>query len=165
MTIFFAVIFSVVIHEFGHILTARLVKVPLVSFAPKITGLSMQFDFSGVGYIREAFVHLGGSIAGVLSSAVSSLIPCRFCRVYAGISFSLAIINLLPLSVSDGGAALKAIISLFLFPDTVYRVAKIISWITLFFLWTAVLWTELRSTPNLGLLFFICFTVVELSSK
>ncbi|MBQ4097591.1 MAG: M50 family metallopeptidase, partial [Clostridia bacterium] len=43
---------AVLIHEMGHIVFAKLMGVPLVSFSVNPIGAAMRFDFTGVGYGR-----------------------------------------------------------------------------------------------------------------
>ena len=156
-----AFLMAVAVHELGHIITARIFGVPLISVSGKTAGLSMAFDFSGVSFPKEAAVHMGGVAAGLLSAVLSCFLPYRFFRMFAGMSLSFGVLNLLPLSSFDGGGIVRAVLSQFFYPDTVWRITRIVSWITLILLWTAVLWAELRVQPNLGLIFFVIVIMVE----
>ena len=156
---------AVVIHELGHIFAARLVRVPLVSVGQKLTGLSLVFDFSHVGFFAEEFVHSGGAVFGIISAFAAALTNARSLYAFTGISLTLAAVNLLPLSSFDGGAILSSILSAFFLPDTVWRITKTVSAVTLVILWTSVLWTELRVGANLGLIVFVCGIMIYLTEK
>ena len=157
---FISVLAAVALHELGHILAARLVGAPLVSLSLKPIGLSMRFDFSRVGYAAEMFVHAGGSIAGIACALTAALLPCGSLRIFSGLSLCFAALNLLPIESFDGGGILRALLSLFLMPDTVWRVCRVFSIVTLVLLWAAVLWAELRIGANLALLCFMCGVLV-----
>ena len=151
---------AVLIHELGHIAAARLFGIPLVSFGIKTVGLSLAFDFSEAGYLCEAAVHSGGAAAGIISALLAVCLPLSFAKIYAGASLALALVNLLPIRSFDGGAILAAVLSEFFLPDTVWRITKAVSSLTVLLLWTAVLWIEMRVTANPGLLAFVCAVLV-----
>ena len=87
---------AVLFHEAGHLLTARILGIPFRMIQPNGIGAVMTFDFSRTTYLREAAVHVSGSLAG----AASALFMYAFFeeRVigFFGISVLLAGINLLP---------------------------------------------------------------------
>ncbi len=157
--ILFPLVLAVLLHEIGHITAARLCGVPLVSLGWKGVGLSMQFDFSHVGYLKEALIHSGGAVFGVASAVVAVLLGERY-YTFAGISLILAAVNLYPLPVTDGGAIIRTVLSAFFLPDTAEKVTKAVFTLSLLALWSAVLWCELRVVPNLGLLLFVCILTV-----
>ena len=163
---FVLVVSAIAVHELGHIAAAKLVKAPIVCVSLKPVGLSLRFDFSRVGYRAEAFVHSGGSIAGILCAVFASLLPWHGARIFSGLSFCFALLNLLPVMSFDGGGILSAALSAHFLPDTVWRVCRAVSALTLVFLWAAVLWAELRVGANLTLLFFVCGVIIgEMSNK
>lgn len=151
--LFFA---AIVVHESGHFLAARLLHIPLVSFSVTPIGLRMRFDFSCAGYLSEAIVHAGGSIAGVIVGAATALVPLRAARIFCGISLCFSALNLLPISSLDGGGILSAVLSLALLPDAAWRIGRAVSLLTVLAMWGAVLWCELRVGANLALICFIC---------
>lgn len=161
MRVITAFALAVLIHELGHVTVARILGVPLISFSKIITGLSMQFDFSRASFFKEALVHLGGSLFGILSAALAALLGGRFFLTYAGISLTFAAVNLLPLSSFDGAGILAALLSAFFLPDTVWTIMQTVSAVTLIFLWVGVIWIELRVGANIGLIAFACALMVK----
>lgn len=150
--LFLAAIF---LHEMGHYFAAKLCGVPCVSFGFRAGGAVLTFDFSRVGYAREGFVHAGGALLGLLSAVVCVMIFGAGAYFFLGISLVLSFVNLLPITGMDGGAILSCVLSQFLLPDTVWRVQRIVSFAAVLFLWGAVLWIELRATPNFSLMAFV----------
>ena len=145
----------------GHIVFAKLMGVPLVSFSVNPIGASMRFDFTGVGYGREATVHLGGSAAGMLAALLVVLVLGDVGHSFCGISTVLSAINLLPIKGFDGGGVLFCILSAILLPDTAERISRAVSRVFLLLLWAAVLWIELRVGANLSLLAFVLFFILK----
>ena len=143
---------ALIIHETGHLLVSRMMGIPLVCFRLNPVGGVMTFDFTGVGYGKEAAVHFSGPAAGLISAVIGILCGEVF---FSGISAVLAFVNLLPVRGLDGGGILRCILSLFFLPDTVWRVCRILSAAGVLLLWTAVLWIEMRVGANIGLLAFV----------
>ena len=100
-------------------------------------------------------MHLSGALLGI----VTALIACLFfedeAHLFAGISIILAAVNLLPVDSFDGGGVTRCILSLFLLPDTVWKICRIISFLGVLVLMTAVIWTEMRVDGNIGLMVFV----------
>lgn len=120
------------------------------------------FDFSRTSFLREILIHLSGSLCGLLSAAAAYLLFRESALFFAGVSVSLSLVNLLPISGFDGGGILFSILSLFLLPDDSYKICGIVSLAASAVLWAAVIWTELKLGVNLGL---ICFSLTVLLSQ
>ena len=152
---------AILVHETGHVVASKIVGVPLVSLAVKPVGMSMRFDFCRVGYFREAVVHLGGPIAGVLTAALALLMFQEKCITFCGISTVLSVVNLLPISGFDGGGVLLCILSSVLRPDIAEKISRAVSAVFLLILWGSVLWIELRVGANLSLIAFVLFFMLK----
>jgi len=158
---FLSFLIAVAVHECGHLAVARVFGVPLRRFSVSCGGLLLSFDFSRVSYGKEALVHLGGPLFGVVLSVVFAS-DTAFSRL----SLGLSLWNLLPLSSLDGGGIVRALSSVFLSPSVVSRLTKALAGVTLVSLWLAVLWVELRVTPRLTLLFCVfALTVGEIKKE
>lgn len=145
---------AILLHEMGHLLTAKCLGIPVRSVAFRLTGAALTFDFSHTTYLREALVHLGGPGAGILSAAVASLLLGKRADFFAGLSLTLAAVNLLPVGGFDGGGLLRCLLSAVFLPDTVWRIGHLCSVTAVLVLWGAVLWIEMRMQANLSLLAF-----------
>ncbi len=150
------VILAAAVHELGHITASAVVGVKRFRFSFKPNGTLLTFDFSRVSYIGEALVHLSGGLFGIISACAAQVFfPASVCTNYfTGLSLSFTVINMLPLRGLDGYGFIRAVLSIFLMPDRIYNVMKIISWATAILLLTAVIYVELKLKPNLGLAVF-----------
>ncbi len=157
--------FAVILHELGHITAAKLLGIRKISFIPCGLGAVLTFDFSGCGYIRESVVHLSGGIMGLVTAAAGYIIFGDRAVLFCGISVLLAVLNWLPIEGLDGSASMKAILSIRLMPDTVCRIAAVISSITTVLLWIAVLWIELRIRANFSCIILAIALLVPLADK
>ena len=161
MTFFVLLICAVAVHELGHVAAAKIVGVPLVTLSVRPIGLSLCFDFSHAAYSKEAFVHAGGCIAGVIAAVLAALLPFRAALTFSGLSLTLAALNLLPLRSFDGGALIGACLSSFLMPDTAWRVCRALSAVFTLILWIGALWIELRIGANIALLALVCAVLIS----
>ena len=105
----FCVVSPAVIHELGHILAAKLCGVRSWRFGLKAGGALITFDFSRLSYMREVFVHLAGPAFGVLSALFSVIFFGERAEYFAGVSLSMALVNLLPVSGFDGGGGVDVL--------------------------------------------------------
>lgn len=146
---------SIIIHEIGHIIAALILGIPVTSFDIRALGGVFTFDFSRSGYVKESIVHFSGPFFGLLVLCLAYLLYGERAYFFAGVSVSLSLVNLLPIEGFDGGGIIRSILSLFLLPDTVWRICRVASVIGVIALWMAVIWVELRVDGNLGLMVFV----------
>lgn len=144
-----AFILSVIVHECGHLAAARLLGVPVRRIRAGAFGLRLTMDFSAVSYGKELCVLLAGSGAGLVFSWIAGLCG-QMQMVQYGIVLSIG--NLLPIRGMDGGAVLETLFSCFLMPETAYRIANIVSLLTVIAVWIASLWICLRIQVHAELL-------------
>lgn len=151
---------AAVIHELGHVLCAVLLNIPFsgLSFCP--CGAVMTFDFSGTTYFRECCVHLSGAGLGILAAVCALLIFGDAAVYFAGLSVSLAVMNLLPIEGFDGGGALYCLLVPVLPPERAYPVCRAVSIAVTVLLWVAVLWIELRVHASAALILFVLYVMI-----
>ena len=150
----FCVVSAAVIHELGHILAAKLCGVRSWRLGLKAGGALITFDFSRLSYMREVFVHLAGPAFGVMAALFSVIFFGERAEYFAGVSLSMALVNLLPVSGFDGGGIFSAVVSMFCLPDLSYRICRAVSFCTSAVLWGAVVLFEIKYGANIGLLAF-----------
>ena len=160
MTELILLLTAAVLHEAGHILCAVLLNIPFSGFVFRPCGAVMTFDFSGTTYFRELCVHLAGPGTGILSAVLALTVFGDAAVYFAGLSVCLAALNLLPIRGLDGGGALYCLLSPVLPPDCVCRVCRSVSAAVTLFLWTAVLWMELRVRAGISLLLFVVYMMI-----
>jgi len=160
MNEFFWFLTAVLLHELGHILCARLMKIPLNGCSVRPCGALLTFDFSRTSYLREGCVHLAGAAAGILSAALALRFLGGSAEYFAGISIVLAAVNLLPVRGFDGGGVLHCLLSAVLSPETSEKICRTVSLIVILLLWTAVLWVELRVRADAAMLCFVLYVMI-----
>lgn len=109
------IILAAAIHEGGHLLAAKIMKVRLVKGEKHFLHLSYKFDFSSCSYFAEIAV----SLAGAGFNVAAAFLTLAFLKrpVYPALFFifsnlSLALFNLMPVSALDGAGALRALLSI-----------------------------------------------------
>jgi len=162
---FLLLLAAAVLHETGHILCAVLLKIPFSGLAVRPCGAVMTFDFSGTAYLREMCVHLAGPVTGLLAAAGALWVYGDAAAYFAGLSVWLAVLNLLPVRGFDGGGILSCLLSVLLPPQTVYRICRAVSVVTILFLWIVVLWIELRVYAGMTLMLFMLYIAVFYSEN
>ncbi|MBE6541238.1 MAG: hypothetical protein E7672_02195 [Ruminococcaceae bacterium] len=165
MLSFFYLIIAVTFHELSHIVTAKFLGIKYISLSPKISGAVLTFDFTAVNYLSELFVHLAGGIGGMSAALVAFLLFHKNAIEFIGISVVLTLINYLPIENLDGGGILKTILLLFCSPDTVYKLCRVVSLITIILLWIFVLWIELRVSANFSVLLLVLSLMISLKNN
>lgn len=148
------------IHESGHILAAKALKVPSAGGGATFFGLSLKYDFSGVPYAKEAAVSAAGALFNVAASLVTVLLVKEagdHAVFFIFSNLSLALFNLLPISPLDGSGLLTAILCIFLSPRTAYRAAAWTSAVfsVAFFVFTV--YVQLKVGANMSLMFISVF--------
>lgn len=151
---------AAVLHELGHLLGARVLRIPFAGLTFRPYGAVMTFDFSRTTYGRELGVHLAGAGTGVLTAWAALRIFGEGAVRFAGISVSLAVLNLLPVEGFDGGGALRCLTMVFLSPERTDAVCRAVSRGTLLLLWTAVLWLEMRTHSGTVLLLYVLYLLI-----
>lgn len=151
---------AAVLHELGHLFCAAVLRIPFAGLAFRPCGAVMTFDFSRTSYGRELCVHLAGACTGILTAAAALRMFGDAALCFAGISVSLAVLNLLPAEGFDGGGALFCLLAPFLSPDKAGHICRMVSRIVLLLLWTAVLWLELRTCSGTVLLLYVLYVLI-----
>ena len=119
-------VLAAAVHEAGHILAIIILGGSIRSVAATAGGLEIRYG-GDLTMLREAVIALAGPAAGVFFAFWAAHLTRggEVITLYraAGASMALSLINLLPVSVLDGGAALRLALSHFLPPDASCRVS------------------------------------------
>lgn len=158
-----SVLMAALIHELGHICMAAILGVKMKFLKTGIVGISLKYHFTYTSPLKEAAVCLAGPLMGVVvfflgfkNGAVS---------YFTAASLGLTVFNLLPISFLDGGCALSAVLSIFLSPDTVWKVCRVLSVIFTIILWCAAVMLMLHSNGDISAMTVSIYLLYRLFSE
>ncbi len=148
-------LFCAFVHETGHLLAARLLRVRAVSLDVGLFGGTIIFEKRLVSYRKDVCIALSGVAMNLIFMAAFFVLLRR--NFTADLFFLFlsngfyAIFNLLPLTNLDGGKALFSLIANKKELYTAYRITAVLSRITLFALGSFSLWLMSVSSFNVSL--------------
>lgn len=149
---------AILLHEGGHWLAIKLCRVPLDGFGFNSCEARLCLG-SPVSYKKEIIICAAGPAANLLSLLPSlhkgtSLFGESALSFFTSVSAALALLNLLPIGDLDGGRLLTCLLSMLVDSDFARQVCEILSFLTLFCLWSVSVYALLRTGGSLSLFFF-----------
>ncbi|MBQ8145162.1 MAG: site-2 protease family protein [Clostridia bacterium] len=152
------------IHESGHIIMAKAVGAEMKSFKIGTLHLSISYDCSRLSYKRELLVLLGGIFFNLISALLAVILKIggEACEFFVVGSISLALMNLYPISILDGGGVVKAIASMIWSGDVAEKISKITSFICAIVLWIIAVYFQIVFVSNFSLFLISVVLLVEL---
>ena len=129
---------AALLHEAGHFLAMGMTGTEVKRVLVTPFGAVIEKGRKLTGFGTDLIV----SSAGIAANLLSVLLLFTFrenerIALFLLASFALAAVNLLPVSILDGGEMLSALLSLKYPPDTVRRVCGAVSLLSLIPLWCA----------------------------
>ena len=150
----FFTLVAIAIHETGHLLAARLLRLKPSGITADTIGIRLWFCDTPISYGKEIALCAAGPAANLLS--LLPILPLRDGKAafFFSISIALALLNLLPIEGFDGGRILHSTLSLFLAPAYADRISDLSSFLFLFVLWCISVYLIMRTGNELSLFFF-----------
>ena len=153
------------IHEGGHFIAAKLTGAKMKSFRAGFFRLCLSYDCSHISYAGELLVCAGGIIVN-LSCALLSLI-FGINRTENGSFFiicnlSLAIMNIYPISILDGGGILRCLFLMLFDEEKARKTSAFISFLFAFLMWLGAVYLQLVFDSNISLFLISVFLLIEL---
>ena len=151
-----AVLLAAVFHELGHLISARMRKVRIDCVNIDIMGARIALAEGIYSYTDEIIVCLCGPLVNLISGIVMLLLTDMNASsaVFTAASFSLCIVNLLPIKSFDGGRILHCVLSYCLDCDIADNILSVSSFIFLFVIWCFSVFMLLRCAQSLSLFIF-----------
>ena len=165
----FVLVLCYLIHEAGHIFFARLMGAKIEKLHIGSFHLSLSYDARGLSYKKEILVEAGGIIFNLLSVLFAFLFPFsgQGFEFFLICSISLALMNLYPVSILDGGGILKNLLLCILAGDVAEKVSKTVSFICAILMWLIAVYVQIifSASPSFFvisvlLLVKLCFSYV-----
>lgn len=172
-------LFSAFLHEMGHLLTAKILKIKVKEIKFGFSGVRIVTDERLTSYKNELLLALSGPLVNILVfcgvlggfiaigggaeklfEAAEEFLVLGEWRIVGVIGFfalsSLiqALMNLLPVNTFDGGRMLYCAIAENFSEHAAERVIEIFSAISVFLLWTVALYLMLKVASGLGIYVF-----------
>ncbi|MBO5286632.1 MAG: site-2 protease family protein [Clostridia bacterium] len=161
----FILILCYIIHELGHMTFARLTGAKIGKMRAGVFHLSLSYDCSRLTYGKEILVCAGGIIFNLLSVAITCFFPFLQGEVYDFFkicSISLALMNLYPISILDGGGILKGVLLLILPEGVAEKASEVSSFIFAILMWLLAVYLQLVFSSNLSLFFISVLLLIQL---
>ena len=151
-----AALLAAALHECGHFLAARCLRIPLRAL--RIDSLGARLEVAGrmLSFGEEWILCAAGPFASLLVAALASPFwsGSYFAALFSCASLLLGLLNLLPIATFDGGRMLECILLRFFSLALTHRVTRYVSFLFLFLLWGAAVYFLLRAGDGLSLFAF-----------
>lgn len=156
---------SYVVHEAGHIIATRICKGKIRKISVGAFKLAIGYDMYSLSYKKEFIV----TISGILSNLAFAFIAFLFNKssndylsFLVACNISLALVNLYPVSVLDGGRILKIALLLFFSPQKAEKISNGVSFFCAIFLWLGSVYLQLVFNANISMLFISVYLLIQL---
>ncbi len=145
---------AALVHEAGHLLAARLLRLRPSGVSADTLGVRLLFGSHMLSYRSELLLAAGGPLFNLLSLPVSLLFQNGKASFFFAASCALLLLNLLPIAGFDGGRILSCLLACIFNQKTADRVLALTSFLSLFALWSASVYLILHEGSDLSLFFF-----------
>ena len=153
------------IHELGHLFFSYMVGAEMRGFKIGSLRLKLFYSSENLSYKRELLVQSGGIIFNLLSCLIVSFLPIfqgDVAEFFKICSLSLALFNLYPVSVLDGGGMLKSISCIFLSSTSAEKISRITSFACAVIMWLISVYLQLVFNSNISLFAISVLLLIEL---
>ena len=149
-------VFAAVLHECGHLLAARLLRIPPRALHLDLLGARIEVDGYLLSYGEEWLLCAAGPLVSLLAASAAAPLWSAFwaARVFSCASLVLGLLNLLPIRTFDGGRMLECLFCRFGNERVAERGMLLCSYLFLFLLWATAVYFLLRAGDGLSLLCF-----------
>lgn len=160
----FAAVSSVLLHEGGHALAARLFRLRVRRVMLMPVGIRMDLE-TPRSYLEEVVVAAAGPAMNFLYAGAARLTGTALAEEILLFSLTLAFLNLLPIRTFDGGRLLHAVLAPRFGERTAEGALAVTTAASFSVLWTLSLYLFFYSTANGALLLFCAVLFVFLTVK
>ena len=153
---------AIFLHEAGHIIVARALKIKIKYFRLSILGARIETAHE-LSYRDEFFFAFGGPFVGFCGCAfaypfamhyANTPFVAQFLLPFVHISLLLTIFNLVPLSTLDGGRMLFCFVCRFFSLDFAQKILRLSSFFTLFTFWVFTVYLVIKISAGVPMLIF-----------
>ena len=156
-------VISYLLHELGHMFFARVVGAKMKKIKIGTLHLSLSYDPSKISYLKEMIICFGGIIFNIISALIFLALPIKGegRDFFIICNFSLAIMNLYPASILDGGGILRCFLKMTLPYQISEKISRGVSVFAIILLWLLCVYFQLVFVSNLSLFIISIILLVE----
>ena len=149
---------AALLHECGHLLAARCMRIPLDGVRLELLGARIDVRGRVLSYGEEWLLCAAGPLFSLLGAAAAAPFwsITSLAQAFSCASLVLGVLNLLPIRTFDGGRMLEVALSAGLDDRTAQKVMAVCSFLFLFLLWAFAVYLLLRAGDGLSL---FCFSL------
>ena len=158
------IIISYIVHECGHIFFAYICGARINNIGGSLFRLKIKYECMGISYMSEALVCLGGALFNFLFALIFAAPVFDFSEkasFFAVCNLSLGIMNLYPVTVLDGGNALRCIVNGFFLKDTAEKLLLCVSFVSAFALWLVSVYLQLIFSADVSVFLISVLLIIE----
>ena len=151
-----AALIAAALHEAGHIIAAKVLKIELYDLKLGIFGASLGANTLGLSYGAECILAFSGPFMNILCAVIGSLSApsSDFSNMFISASIFLAALNLLPIKDLDGGRITYSLIANFASCKVAERIIEALSFVIIFSVWCLSVYLMIRRGASLSLFIF-----------
>ena len=161
----FLLILVYIIHELGHVFFARLTGAKIRKMRGGVFHLSISYDTCMLSYKKEALVCIGGIAFNLLSALICFLLNVGnndTLSTFIMLNLSLALMNLYPISILDGGGLLRAILNSKLKENKAEKICLTVSFVFAIIMWVISVYLQIIFSANVSLFLISVLLLIQL---
>ena len=161
----FLLLLSYLIHELGHIFFAWVVGAKFEKIGGGVFKLALKYNPSSLSFKKEALICAGGIIFNLILALILGMFTKggnAYITFLVVCNVSLALANLYPVSILDGGRLLNLILLATFSENKAKKIFKIVSFIFVIILWLISVYLQLILGANISTLLISVFLLVKL---
>ena len=161
----FILIFCYLVHEAGHLLFARVCGAQIKKISVGVFKLALGYDSAMLSYKREFLVCFGGILFNLLFAILALALPLEKTQgveFFLACNFSLALINLYPVSILDGARLLKLTLLGMFSHERAEKISNAVSFVAVILLWLFAIYFQLVFSANISTFVISVFLLIQL---
>jgi stage IV sporulation protein FB len=148
------------IHEIGHIIAAKILKIKLKEMKFDFLGARLVVSENTLSYPKEIVLCVFGPLFNFLSAITVYIVSFIYgiedikTKFFIFASLSLGILNLLPIRTFDGGRIVESLLCYTLSPSVSKKIVDVLSFTMILLLWCISVYFLLIYSSSLSLFVF-----------
>ena len=150
------------VHEAGHVFFSCIAGAKIRKIKGRVFKLSLVYDTGSISYLREALICSGGIIFNLITAFFSYLCVKNPQSTFVILNFSLALMNLCPVSILDGGGILKSLLLIKTRQDVAEKICFCVSFAMAMIMWLITVYLQIVFMANVSLFLISVLLLIQL---